>query len=509
MLRQSAAGAGLELSAARRHNRNVSSHQPELIELVPCFSTCPCDNHRAMEDRIARLTEKQRACLRLVLMHKSSKEIARELGIGVDAVDQRIKTAMKTLGVQSRVEAARLVEDTEAFARQAPVLHSEPGLLHRGRASRWVAPIRWVRRWIPQTRRSRFLFGSAVAAIVLGKAVGFLELSTGWPLDDYLIHRWEKSHPRPASGDIVLVAQDAKSMEMLGPLPWPRQVIAKLVRELDRMGAQRVAFNIFFEDRRDPAGDRALAAAFRPMDYRIILPIDWEYDPTNGKMNAYYPLPEFRRRADLVQMAITGNILSQNVDRVYYFLKLSDRSRPALALILARQLPPYWEQKLDTDFRINFSIDRRSIPTISAVDVLLGNVDPQTIRHKDILVADQDWNVTFPTPIGRVTRGDFQVLAAETLKRGPPWEIPWWMAMAPALLIIAFSWRRNSAIQSVVAIGVGISGTLLAAWRLEPYQIYLPMTAPIALLTFVGAGLSWACIRRRFAGRRAMARNPA
>jgi DNA-binding CsgD family transcriptional regulator len=64
-------------------------------------------------DRLSRLTDKQRDCLRLVLMHRSSKEIARQLGIGADAVDQRVKTAMRTLGVDSRVEAARMLAEYE------------------------------------------------------------------------------------------------------------------------------------------------------------------------------------------------------------------------------------------------------------------------------------------------------------------------------------------------------------------------------------------------------------
>jgi DNA-binding CsgD family transcriptional regulator len=78
-----------------------------------------------MDDRFDRLTEKQRACLRMVFAHHSSKEIARELGIGSDAVDQRIKTAMRTLGVESRVEAARLLAAYEGTATyQRPVYQS-------------------------------------------------------------------------------------------------------------------------------------------------------------------------------------------------------------------------------------------------------------------------------------------------------------------------------------------------------------------------------------------------
>ena len=40
-------------------------------------------------DRIARLTDKQRECLRLVNLHQSSKMIAPLLGITPEAVDQR------------------------------------------------------------------------------------------------------------------------------------------------------------------------------------------------------------------------------------------------------------------------------------------------------------------------------------------------------------------------------------------------------------------------------------
>ena len=463
-----------------------------------------------MEDRIAKLTEKQRACLRLVLMHKSSKEIARELGLQVDAVDQRIKTAMKTLGVQSRVEAARLLAETELSDLAMPALRFASGLPRQDLTNRWFAPFHSVCGWMLRTKRHRFLFWSFVVGIIVAMMGGFIAKYVGWPSDNYLTRYWEKSHPRQASGDIVLVAQDTKSMEVLGPLPWPRQVIAKLVRELDRMRAQRVAINIAFVDRRDPAGDRALAAAIRSMDYRIILPIEFEIDPVTRKRIENYPLPEFRQRVDLVNTAVSyDNIFSQIFGRSFYYIQFSDRSRPSLALILARAIPPYWEWEADREFPINFSIDPRSVPTISAIDVLSGTADPRKIRHKDVLVADLDWNVTFPTPIGKLPRGYYQVLAIETLKRGPPWEIPLWMAMAPGLLIIAFCGRRRGAIRSAVAIGVGICGTLIAAWYLEPHQIYVPMTAPIALLTFVGAGLSWAWLRRRVADRRRTARNPA
>jgi DNA-binding CsgD family transcriptional regulator len=61
------------------------------------------------QDRVQRLSEGQRECLRMVLLHMSSKDIARALDISPHTVDQRLKLAMKALGAPTRVEAARLL----------------------------------------------------------------------------------------------------------------------------------------------------------------------------------------------------------------------------------------------------------------------------------------------------------------------------------------------------------------------------------------------------------------
>ncbi|WP_417621943.1 sigma factor-like helix-turn-helix DNA-binding protein [Parasphingorhabdus sp.] len=56
--------------------------------------------------RVANLTAKQRECLHLVVLRKSSKEIARILGISKPAVDQRLVSARRVLGASTRDEAA-------------------------------------------------------------------------------------------------------------------------------------------------------------------------------------------------------------------------------------------------------------------------------------------------------------------------------------------------------------------------------------------------------------------
>ena len=67
----------------------------------------PAENEMAA--RVARLSQGQLDCLRLVNDHHSSKEIAAALQISPHTVDQRIRGALHTLGVERRSQAARLV----------------------------------------------------------------------------------------------------------------------------------------------------------------------------------------------------------------------------------------------------------------------------------------------------------------------------------------------------------------------------------------------------------------
>jgi DNA-binding CsgD family transcriptional regulator len=72
---------------------------------------------------LAKLTEQQRACLRYVYAHLTSKEIAPLMGIEPGSVDQHIKAAMKTLGVGDRRTASRILAEHEAREDVAPLVY--------------------------------------------------------------------------------------------------------------------------------------------------------------------------------------------------------------------------------------------------------------------------------------------------------------------------------------------------------------------------------------------------
>ncbi len=80
-----------------------------------------------MSASVDRLTAGQRDCLRLVLRHMTSKDIARQLDISPHTVDMRLRTAMRTLGVASRLDAARLLGSSDGLYQ--PLIYQRPELV--------------------------------------------------------------------------------------------------------------------------------------------------------------------------------------------------------------------------------------------------------------------------------------------------------------------------------------------------------------------------------------------
>jgi DNA-binding CsgD family transcriptional regulator len=69
------------------------------------------------------LTEGQKACLRLVDDHHTSKEIARQLGISPFTVDQRLDAARRKLRAASRKDAAKIFAAMERGAISEPFVY--------------------------------------------------------------------------------------------------------------------------------------------------------------------------------------------------------------------------------------------------------------------------------------------------------------------------------------------------------------------------------------------------
>lgn len=147
-----------------------------------------------------KLTSKQREALRLSLVRKSSKEIARELGISARAVDQRLDAARIILEAKNRFEAGRVfrtyLRGSEGFTSDPFLLGRsgqerrgegcEPSLYVLGEALHFSAEAAWDRgmennsatwrRFAPKLPSTTSSVSDRIIWIVIG-AVAFLTLA--------------------------------------------------------------------------------------------------------------------------------------------------------------------------------------------------------------------------------------------------------------------------------------------------------------------------------------------
>ena len=77
---------------------------------------------------VSELTEGQKACLRLVDDHLTSKEIARILGISPFTVDQRLDAARHKLKATTRKDAAKIFASLERRSISEPFVYEAPQL---------------------------------------------------------------------------------------------------------------------------------------------------------------------------------------------------------------------------------------------------------------------------------------------------------------------------------------------------------------------------------------------
>src|SRR5258708_38609474 len=80
---------------------------------------------------------------------------------------------------------------------------------------------------------------------------------------------WEQ---RQTTGEIVVVAIDARSIEKIGVWPWPRRLHADLLRRLEISDDRDIVFDVDFSTPSEAAYDQALVVALRRAGGSVGLP---------------------------------------------------------------------------------------------------------------------------------------------------------------------------------------------------------------------------------------------
>ncbi|WP_182422203.1 EAL domain-containing protein [Aureimonas sp. ME7] len=296
---------------------------------------------------------------------------------------------------------------------------------------------------------------------------------------------------RSASGELVLVDIDARSLAEVGVWPWPRRLHAGLLAAAVEAGAARVAFDVDFSSRTSSEDDAAFADALGSAGLETFLAAFVQHDPASGAMLASMPI------APLLSSSwpVSINVPLDDDGRVRRFPMGVDVDREtvvSMPAVLADR------EAAVSDFGIDHGIDAASIPRVSYVDLLHGRIVRGALAGKTLIVGATaiELHDLFPVPGAGIVSGSTVIaLATETLMQAralaswrPPVALVALLLAAGGWLVMRSSLSRSLLVCAVVA--VALEG--IAVWFYLERAIMLE-TAVIQLA--VAATVSWSLLR--------------
>jgi EAL domain-containing protein (putative c-di-GMP-specific phosphodiesterase class I)/CHASE2 domain-containing sensor protein len=334
----------------------------------------------------------------------------------------------------------------------------------------------------------KLLLWTAVAGLVFG-LIGFGEVA-----EDFLRVARNSFHRRPASGQIVLLTIDDKSLREIGNWPWPRKTDAELIDRLTAAGAKRIFFDVNFSFRSSPDGDAALAKSIeRSGRVTLLARTRLGTDDKTLRLNAP-PLPQFAAHAKQGVASVPYNYQNA-VWRVPYAAAIGERTIPSFAASLANVSGPP-----DTMFPVDYSIDVLSIPAYPAGDVLTGRVGARQLAGKDVLIGigtDVIGDSYFIPGYGKAFGVHVHAIGAETLKRGKPVDLGWIGAFLLTLAAVAAAAFRQRPADRYGILGAAITALFIVPVFLEARLIFVDVVPAMFVMLTVGVAFTWRRYRTR------------
>jgi len=334
---------------------------------------------------------------------------------------------------------------------------------------------------------SKLLLWVAIAGLIFG-LIGFGELP-----EDLLRAGRNSLHTHRASGDILFVSIDDRSLREVGRWPWPRRYHAQLADKLTAAGANHIFFDVSFENRSNVADDAIFAEALKRSG-KVTLPVRLRSGPDSGT-ESDSSLPDmFSQHARLGTISVRYNYQNA-VWQLPYAVKDNNGLTPSYSASLARR-----RTITEKDFTPDYSIDPASIPTISAAAVLRDQFQASQVRGKDVVIGTNSEAVGdqyFIPGFGKMGGAYVQIIGAETLKAGTPINLGWLPAYLLALGIAMFAAFRRNPTRQNLTIGGGAATLLLAPALLESNLVFLDVTPGLFVIATVGSTLAWRSFRVR------------
>jgi len=278
-----------------------------------------------------------------------------------------------------------------------------------------------------------------VAALTALASVGQWFASLDRSFYDVLLRQHTLDYP----DDVVIIAIDEASLDEIGAWPWPRDIHAKLLGQLQQ--ADAVVFDIIFSEpsdrRRDtsarsgaPSADAVFAKSIA-LNRKVILPVFIDEQQYRGFLQEILPLPVLSNAASALGHVhlnysqdglVRGVYLGEGLGQPYW-----QHIALATAKLLAevpenfslqeadQQLSPY--QVYQSSYKnIRFIGPAGSIYRFSYADVLNGSVGASQLENKRVFIGASAKGLgdDVPTPMGLMPGVEFIANAYQAIRQG-------------------------------------------------------------------------------------------
>lgn len=348
-----------------------------------------------------------------------------------------------------------------------------------------------------QSRKEMKLDRSPVKLLVAVALAGlfFGVTAMGELVEDLLRTSRNSLHSHASSGDIVLVKVDDQALHQVGRWPWPRRYHARLTDELTRAGANRIFFDVLFENPSDPADDKLFADAIERSG-KVVLAVRSKsgLDSETTTTPRSVPSALLARKVELGSISVRYNYFNI-VWRLPFAAQVGDGIAPSFAAKLANVTAAPGKE-----FPVDYSVTPSSIPTIPATMALEGGLRPGQLRGKDVVIgttSDSTGDKYFIPGWGQMGGAYVHIAGAETLKRGIPVSVGWIPGFLIALSMAAFAAFRKRGREQGAALAVAIVAMLFTPAFLESHLIFADITPGLFVLLTVAIVLTWRRFRRR------------
>jgi diguanylate cyclase len=269
-----------------------------------------------------------------------------------------------------------------------------------------------------------------IIAIAIMIGLGALATNASVWADNALRGVRDQVREHSASGQVVILEIDARSISKLNDWPWPRSHYADAIDTLSNANARTIAFDVDVSAQSNPGDDRHFSDALSRAGGAVILPV-FRQLAGSGRQDMIESLPALQFRDSAMLASVNIHPESDGIIRLYPLgTRIADVPRPSLGAMVAEA-----RGAVTGRFRIDGAINPDTIPRISFIDLIEGRVPANLIQGRRVIVGATA--IELGDRYAFAGRGVLpgvvvQALAAETLINGV---VPKDYGALPALIV--------------------------------------------------------------------------